>query len=476
MSEATMSEVAVSEVAMSEPIMVGMPGIKEVRPPRREGQSYFIRTFGCQMNEHDSERIAGLLESDGMVCADSVDTADLIVLNTCTIRENADVKLYGYLGSLKRAKTERPTLRIAVGGCSAQKERDLIQERAGWVDVVFGTHNVHRVVDLLDHAEDWGPVTEIWDEANAVADIPSGLPVHRETEHSAWVTITIGCNNSCTFCIVPIVRGAELSRRPGDVIREIEGLARAGVKEITLLGQNVNSYGRDLDLNGHKPLFAELLRRAGDVAGIERIRFTSPHPKDFREDVAYAMAETPAVCEQIHFPLQSGSDRILARMHRGYTAERFLAKLKMMRTIVPDLASSTDVIVGFPGETEADFEGTLDVMRQARFDNAYMFQFSPRPGTPAAEMDGHVDPDVIQQRFNRLTTLQNAITMELNQAQVGREVNVMVEGPSKKDASVATTRTRGNRIVHIEGSWQPGTFLDVRVVRAAAHHLGGVLL
>lgn len=441
----------------------------------REGQSYFIRTFGCQMNEHDSERIAGLLESDGMVQADSVDAADLIVLNTCTIRENADTKLYGYLGSLKRVKTERPNLRIAVGGCSAQKERDFIQERAGWVDVVFGTHNVHRVVDLLDHAEEWGPVTEIWDETKAASGIPSGLPVRRESEHSAWVTITIGCNNSCTFCIVPIVRGSEVSRRPGDVIREIEGLAASGVKEITLLGQNVNSYGRDLDLNGHQPLFADLLRRSGTVRGIERIRYTSPHPKDFREDVALAMAETPAVCEQIHFPLQSGSDRILARMHRGYTAERFLTKLEMMRSIVPDLATSTDVIVGFPGETEEDFEGTLDVMQRARFDSAYMFQFSPRPGTPAADMDGHVDPEIIQDRFERLTALQDAITLENNQMQVGRTVSVMVEGPSKKDPSVATTRTRGNRIVHIEGEWEPGTFFDARVVRAAAHHLEGVL-
>jgi len=267
-----------------------------------------------------------------------------------------------------------------------------------------------------------------------------------------------------------------MSRRPGDVIREIEGLAIAGVKEITLLGQNVNSYGRDLDLNGHKPLFADLLRRAGEVVGIERIRFISPHPKDFREDVAYAMLETPAVCEQIHFPLQSGSDRILARMHRGYTAERFLAKLEMMRTIVPDLAASTDVIVGFPGETEEDFERTLDVMRRARFDNAYMFQFSPRSGTPAANMDGQVDPEVIQDRFDRLTTLQDAITFENNQMQVGRNVSVMVEGPSKKDASIATTRTRGNRIVHIEGSWPPGTFLDAHIVRAAAHHLEGALL
>jgi len=428
------------------------------------------------MNEHDSERIAGLLESDGMVAVDSAEDADLIVLNTCTIRENADTKLYGYLGSLKRSKTERPNLKIAVGGCSAQKERDTIRERAGWVDVVFGTHNVHRVVDLLDHADEWGPVTEIWDETRTIDDIPSGLPVHRESEHTAWVTITIGCNNSCTFCIVPIVRGAEISRRPGDVIREVENLAIAGVQEVTLLGQNVNSYGRDLDLNGRKPLFADLLRKVGQVDGIERIRFTSPHPKDFREDVAYAMLETPAVCEQIHFPLQSGSDRVLARMHRGYTGERFLEKLAMMRSIIPNLASSTDVIVGFPGETEADFQATLDVMAAARFDNAYMFQFSPRPGTPAADMPDHVDAQVVAERFGRLTAQQDAITYQNNLAQVGAVESVMVEGPSKKVASIATTRTRGNRIVHVAGAFEPGSFIDVRITRGAAHYLEGELV
>ena len=458
---------------MAELTMLGMPGVKEVRVPSRVGQRYFVRTFGCQMNEHDSERIAGLLEADGMEATTKADEADLIILNTCTIRENADTKLYGYLGSLKQAKDDNPNLRIAVGGCSAQKERDIIQDRAGWVDVVFGTHNVHRVVDLLDHADEWGPITEIWEETKSTSDIPSGLPVQRESDHSAWVTITIGCNNSCTFCIVPIVRGAEISRRPGDVIREVQGLAADGVKEVTLLGQNVNSYGRDLDLNGRKPLFADLLRRVGQVYGIERIRYTSPHPKDFREDVALAMAETDAVCEQIHFPLQSGSDRILSAMHRGYTAERFLDKLAMMRSIVPDLAASTDVIVGFPGETDEDVEATLEVMAAARFDAAFMFQFSPRPGTPAATMENHVAPEVVQQRFERLIELQDAITFENNEHQVGRTEEVLVEGPSKRNADVATTRTRGNRIVHVPGAWQPGTMFEVRITRAAPHYLEG---
>jgi tRNA-2-methylthio-N6-dimethylallyladenosine synthase len=269
------------------------------------------------------------------------------------------------------------------------------------------------------------------------------------------------------------VRGPEISRRPGDIIREIESLAAEGVKEITLLGQNVNSYGRDLDLNGRKPLFADLLRRAGTVAGIERIRYTSPHPKDFRQDVAYAMSETPAVCEQIHFPLQSGSDRILARMHRGYTAGRFLEKLEMMRGIVPGLAASTDVIVGFPGETEKDFQATLDVMARATFDNAYMFQFSPRPGTPAATMDDQVAPDVVKERFDRLVVLQNEITFERNRAQVGSVMEVMVEGPSKRDDSVATTRSRGNRLIHLHGEWEPGTVFDAVITRAAPHYLEG---
>ncbi len=461
---------------MTDVTMLGMPGIKEVRRPTRVGQRYFVRTFGCQMNEHDSERIAGLLEADGMVRVSSADDADLIVLNTCTIRENADTKLYGYLGSLKRAKTENPGLRIVVGGCSAQKERDIIQERAAWVDVVFGTHNVHRVVELLDHAEEWGPITEIWEETSRTADIPSGLPIQRESEHSAWVTITVGCNNSCTFCIVPIVRGAEISRRPGDIIREVESLAADGVKEVTLLGQNVNSFGRDLDLNGRKPLFADLLRRVGNVEGIQRVRYTGPHPKDFREDVALAMTETPAVCNQIHFPLQSGSDRILAAMHRGYTAQRFLARLSMMRDIVPELTASTDVIVGFPGETDEDFDATLSVLDRAGFDNVYMFQFSPRPGTPAASMEGQVPSDVIQERFDRLVDLQNAITFAHNREQVGRIEEVMVEGPSKRDPLVATTRTRGNRIVHVAGTWEPGQVFQAEVTRAAPHYLDGRLV
>lgn len=458
---------------MTSATTIGMPSVREVREPRRTGGSYFIRTFGCQMNEHDSERIAGLLEADGMIRTDIAAEASVVVLNTCTIRENADLRLYGYLGSLKADKQKNPEMRIAIGGCTAQKDKEIVRERAPWVDVVFGTHNIHRVVDLLDRVDEWGPVTEIWEESSSPEDSPSFLPTRRESEHSAWVTITTGCNNSCTFCIVPIVRGPEISRRPGDVIREIQRLADEGVVEITLLGQNVNSYGRDLDLNGRQPLFADLLRRAGEVDGIGRIRYTSPHPKDIQEDVARAMAESPAVAAQLHLPLQSGSDRVLAAMHRGYTARRFLDKLVMARRLIPDLSVSTDIIVGFPGETDADFAATLAVVEESRFDSAFMFQFSPRPGTPAAEMPDHVPSGVVQERFDRLVEMQNAITYERNQARVGMIERVLTEGPSRRDHNVATTRSEGNRIVHVGGVFEAGQFLDLRVTRAAPHYLEG---
>ncbi len=452
--------------------ILGLPRVRERRTPTRTGRTYHLRTFGCQMNVHDSEGIAGLLEADGMVPAGDPDAADLVVFNTCCIRENADDKLYGSLGMLKRVKDQRPGMLIAVGGCLAQKDRDLVREKAPWVDVVFGTHNLRRVVSLLDYAEEWGPVTEILEESEDVTVVPT----KRESAHSAWVTIMIGCNNSCTFCIVPSVRGGEISRRPGDIVREVQELVSDGVVEVTLLGQNVNSYGRDLELGGRKPLFAELLRRVGAVDGLRRIRYTSPHPKDFREDVALAMAETPAVCEQLHMPLQSGSDRVLAAMHRGYNAERFLAKVELARAHIPGLALSTDVIVGFPGESEADFQATLDVVSAARFDSAFTFIFSPRPGTAAAAMeDDFLDPAVIQERYGRLVELQTAIGLEANEALVGSTVEVLVEGPSKTDAAMVSGRTRTNKLVHFPGSAPAGSFAAVRIDRAAPHFLVGAL-
>jgi tRNA-2-methylthio-N6-dimethylallyladenosine synthase len=405
-----------------------MPVVRERRVPTRAGRRYLIRTFGCQMNEHDSERVGGLFEADGMVPADGLDDADLVVINTCCIRENADNRLYGTLGHLKAVKERRPGMQLVVGGCLAQKDREAVRERAPWVDVVFGTHNLHRVLTLLDHAEEWGPVTEIWEETASPDEVPSMLPSRRAAPHAAWVTITIGCDNACTFCIVPVVRGREMSRRPGDIVREVMSLAADGVVEVTLLGQNVNSYGRDLAIDGRRrPVFADLLRRVGEIDGIERIRFTSPHPKDIKEDVLVAMAETPAVCEQLHLPLQSGSAAVLRAMQRGYTPERFLEKLRAAERIVPGLATSTDVIVGFPGETEGDFQATLDVIAEARFDSAFMFVYSPRPGTRAADMPGHVDPEIAQERFARLADLQRGISLEKNRALVGTVVEALTE-------------------------------------------------
>ena len=451
---------------------LGIPAVRESRRPTREGRRYLVRTFGCQMNEHDSERISGLLESDGMVQATSVEGADVVMINTCCVRENADNRLYGNLGQLKSLKDERPGLRIMVGGCLAQKDQELVREKAPWVDVVFGTHNLHRVLDLLDYAEEWGPITEILPETRSIDDVPSSLPTRREVAHSAWVTITIGCDNACTFCIVPIVRGREISRRPGDILREVQELAGDGVVEVTLLGQNVNSYGRDLAVDGRRrPIFSDLLRRVGRVEGIERVRFTSPHPKDIREDVALAMAETPAVCEQLHLPLQSGSARILRAMQRGYTPDRFLEKLRMMEAAVPGLATSTDIIVGFPGETEDDFQATLEVVTEAQFDSAFMFIYSPRPGTRAAEMEGHVAPLVAQERFDRLVELQQRATLAKNVRLVGETVEVLTEGPSRKNPDMATARTRTNKVVHFPGRADPGRFLDVVVERAAPSHL-----
>lgn len=424
------------------------------------------------MNEHDSERIAGLFERDGMVATDSYDTADVVYINTCTIRENADNRLYGNLGQLKAVKDLNPEMLLVVGGCAAQKDRDLVRERAPWVDVVMGTHNLDRVLDLIDHAENWGPITEVVDELQAM---PSSLPARRELQHSAWVTIQVGCNNTCTFCIVPSVRGVEVSRRPGDIVREVERLVADGVVEVTLLGQNVDTYGRDLAIDGRRrPIFGDLLRRVGGVEGIRRVRFTSPHPNDFRPDVATAMAETETVCEQLHFPLQSGSDSVLREMHRGYTRKKYMDRLAMARETIPGLAVSTDIIVGFPGETDRDFDLTMEAVEEARFDQAFMFIFSPRPGTAAANrVDEFVPEEVIQKRFARLVEVQNRISHERNRELVGTTVEVLAEGPSKKNPDVATTRTRTGKLVHVDGCHSPGSFLDVLVTSAAQHHLVG---
>ncbi len=438
-------------------------------------QRFHVRTFGCQMNEHDSEQIAGLLGAEGMEPTAEIEDADVVVFNTCCVRENADNKLYGHLGALKGLRHSRPDLQIAVGGCLAQKDRERILERAGHVDVVFGTHNLSRLPALLERAETEGPIVEVPEVRGPTPD--EELSARRSRPHSAWVTIQIGCDNSCAFCIVPSVRGPEVSRRMGDIVREVGRLAGDGVGEITLLGQNVNSYGRDLGAGQYRPRFADLLRAVDAVDGVERIRFTSPHPKDLRAETIAAMSECAAVCEQLHLPLQSGSDRVLAAMHRGYTADRYLGRLEAARRAVPDLAMTTDLIVGFPGETEDDFARTLEVVEAARYDAAYTFVFSPRPGTPAAERQAEfVAPDVVRDRMDRLTAVVEASALARHEARVGRIERVLVDGPSKTDPHRRSGRTRQGKLVHFPSTATDaptGTFVDVRIEAAAPHWLRG---
>ena len=468
-------------------------------------RTYSIRTYGCQMNEHDSERIAGVLEADGLVLAPEGDAADVVVLNTCCIRENADNKLYGHLGDLRALKKTRPDMQIAVAGCLAQKDRDVILQKGPGVDVVFGTHNVGRAADLLRQAAASGPVVEILEETALEEGelFPSALPVRREVGHAAWVTIQMGCDNHCAFCIVPSVRGRELSKPFGEIVAEVRALAASGVTEVCLLGQNVNSYGRDITgalraaprddepwlagdawaAGGSRrpaPLFADLLRAVGAVDGIRRVRYTSPHPKDLRSDTIAAMAGTPTVCDHLHLPLQSGSDRVLALMHRGYSAARYAARLAEARTAIPDLAVTTDLIVGFPGETDDDFEQTLEVVAAAEYDGAYTFIYSPRPGTEAAERVAEfVAPAVVADRFARLKVVVDRSALARNRARIGRLEEIVVEGPSKKEPGVLTGRTGQNTLVHFpppSGGLRTGTYATVRVTSAAAHHLGGELV
>jgi tRNA-2-methylthio-N6-dimethylallyladenosine synthase len=435
-------------------------------------RTYEIRTYGCQMNFHDSERLAGLLEESGYRRADQGAVPDVVVFNTCAVRENADNRLYGNLGHLLPVKSSHPGMQIAVGGCLAQKDRAGIAERAPWVDVVFGTHNIGSLPALLERARVQAEAqVEI---VESLERFPSVLPVRRESPYAAWVAISVGCNNTCTFCIVPSLRGREEDRRPGDVLAEVTALASEGVLEVTLLGQNVNSYGAGF---GDRQAFSKLLRACGEIDGLERVRFTSPHPRDFTADVILAMAETPNVMPSLHMPLQSGSDAVLRAMRRSYRQERYLGILEQVRAAIPDAAITTDIIVGFPGETERDFAGTLDAVRAARFAGAFTFQYSQRPGTPAAAMPGQVPPDVVAERYGRLTALVAEIAGEENEALVGREVEVLVaEGEGRKDSAThrASGRARDNRLVHFAPSGtapRPGDVVTTVVTRAAPHYL-----
>jgi tRNA-2-methylthio-N6-dimethylallyladenosine synthase len=441
-------------------------------------RTYEVRTYGCQMNVHDSERLTGLLENAGYVAFDGqADSADVVVFNTCAVRENADNKLYGNLGHLAPVKATHPGMQIAVGGCLAQKDRAEITRKAPWVDVVFGTHNIGSLPVLLERAR-------VAEEAQveileSLEVFPSTLPTKRESAYAAWVSISVGCNNTCTFCIVPSLRGKERDRRPGEVLAEIEALVREGVSEVTLLGQNVNSYGVEF---GDRLAFGKLLRACGEIQGLERVRFTSPHPKDFTDDVIAAMAETPNVMPQLHMPLQSGSDKVLKDMRRSYRREKYLGIIDRVRAAMPEAAVTTDIIVGFPGETEDDFLATLDVVERARFSSAYTFQYSKRPGTPAATLEQQVPREVVQDRYERLVALVNDIAWAENKRLVGRAVELMVsEGEGRKDGRTHRLSGRGpdNRLVHFTAvrpdggplDVRPGDTVEVRISYAAPHHL-----
>ncbi|MCW2786838.1 MAG: tRNA-i(6)A37 thiotransferase enzyme MiaB [Marmoricola sp.] len=446
---------------------------EEVGAPR----TYLVRTHGCQMNVHDSERLSGLLEDAGYVAVPADAQADVVVFNTCAVRENADNKLYGNLGQLAEVKRAHPGMQIAVGGCLAQKDRTTITDRAPWVDVVFGTHNIGSLPVLLERARS---LEEAQVEILESLDVfPSTLPTKRESAYAAWVSISVGCNNTCTFCIVPSLRGTEKDRRPGEILAEIEALVAEGVTEVTLLGQNVNTYGVEF---GDKLAFGKLLRSCGQIEGLERVRFTSPHPAAFTDDVIEAMAQTPNVMPQLHMPLQSGSDKVLKDMRRSYRQERYLGIIERVRAAMPHAAISTDIIVGFPGETEEDFQATLDVVRKARFANAYTFQYSKRPGTPAADLPDQVDPAVVTERFVRLADLVTEVAWAENKAFEGQVVELMVaEGQGRKDTE--TLRLSGRapdyRLVHFtpvaaDGSpvdARPGDMVEVRITYAAPHHL-----
>jgi tRNA-2-methylthio-N6-dimethylallyladenosine synthase len=437
-----------------------------------EARTYEVRTYGCQMNVHDSERLTGLLEDAGYAAAPDGEQADVVVFNTCAVRENADNRLYGNLGHLAPVKAKHPGMQIAVGGCLAQKDRSTIVQKAPWVDVVFGTHNIGSLPVLLERAR-------VQEEAQveileSLEVFPSTLPTKRESAYAAWVSISVGCNNTCTFCIVPSLRGKEQDRRPGDVLAEIRALVAEGVSEVTLLGQNVNSYGVEF---GDRQAFSRLLRACGEIEGLERVRFTSPHPAEFTDDVIAAMAETANVMPQLHMPLQSGSDRVLRAMRRSYRQRKFLGIIDRVREVMPEAAITTDIIVGFPGETEEDFLQTMHVVREARFSGAFTFQYSKRPGTPAAVLDDQVPSAVVKDRYERLVELVNDIAWSENKRLVGRRVELLVsEGEGRKDA--ATHRLSGrapdNRLVHFTPTAEgirPGDLVTVEITRAAPHHL-----
>lgn len=436
-------------------------------------RTYLVETYGCQMNVHDSERIAGLLDEAGFVPVTPGAQADVVVFNTCAVRENADNKLYGNLSFLAPIKKKNPGMQIAVGGCLAQKDQSLILKKAPYVDVVFGTHNVGSLPVLLERAR-------IEEEAQieileSLEHFPSTLPARRFSAFTSWVSISVGCNNTCTFCIVPTLRGVEKDRQPADILTEMRALVEQGVIEITLLGQNVNAYGVEF---GDRGAFAQLLREAGKIDGLERVRFMSPHPRDFTDDVIEAMAQTENVMPHLHMPLQSGSDAILQSMRRSYRAEKYLGILERVRRAMPKAMITTDIIVGFPGETEEDFQATLDLATQAKFAAAYTYKYSIRPGTPAGVMPNQVPEEIVGERYTRLHEHQQKISLAVNQEAIGsvhRALVSEIEGRRDEAQARMTGKTEDFRLVHFgaDTDARPGDLVDVRITQASAHYLIG---
>ncbi|HVS86296.1 MAG TPA: tRNA (N6-isopentenyl adenosine(37)-C2)-methylthiotransferase MiaB [Gaiellaceae bacterium] len=427
---------------------------------------YWVTTFGCQMNAHDSERIKGTLEELGLGEARTPDEADVLVFNTCTIREKPDQRFAAHMGNAARRKRERPETVIAVGGCYAEAQRERLFSLYPQVDVAFGPGTISHLRDWLGaggHGVARGSFGT-GDERSFAAT----LPMRGERRFQAWVQVSMGCNSVCSYCIVPAVRGREVSRRPGEILAEVERLAGEGIREITLLGQNVNSYGRDVGSD-----FAELLRACDAVEGIDRIRFTSPHPKDFRRPVIEAMAECAAVCEHAHLPLQSGSTRILKAMRRTYSRERYLRLVQELRDAIPDLALTTDLIVGFPGETEEDFAETLSAVEEVGFDGAFTFVYSPRAGTEAASLPDQVPDELKTERIERLVEVVQRVAADRNAARVGRVEEVLVEGPSRNDPGVLRGRTRRNTTVNFSGAAPAGELVHVEIARATSTTLAG---
>ncbi len=430
---------------------------------------YHVTTFGCQMNAHDSERIKGMLEELGLGEAPSQEQADVLVLNTCTIREKPDTRFAAHMGNAAKLKRERPGTVVAVGGCYAEAQRERLFALYPAVDVAFGPGTISHLGEWLGAGgEGIARGSFGTGEERAFA---AKLPLHRERRFQAWVQVSMGCNSVCSYCIVPAVRGREISRRPGEVVGEVGRLAAEGVREVTLLGQNVNSYGRDVGSS-----FAELLRAVDEVDGIERIRFTSPHPKDFRRDVIAAMAECPAVCEHAHLPLQSGSSRVLKAMRRTYSRDRYLRLVDELRSAIPDLALTTDIIVGFPGETEEDFRETLEAVEDVRFDGAFTFVYSPRAGTEAAAMREQVADDVKRDRIERLVEVVQRVAAEQNTSRLGMIEQVLVEGPSRTEPDLLRGRTRRNTTVNFSGDAVPGDLVDVEIAHATSTTLRGTRL